>query len=200
MSADVAPTQMIKTYGLTHLALGVEDPERALLFYQTVLGVIAVYREPNFIQAQTPGSRDVLVFQRPNAAPARQAPSRTSAFVSSIRPTLTPPCARSSRQAARCSTMASSARASRTCSSAISTDTKSRSGTRSLPRSTLLSLGRSRRRAGHPLLLLHDLRRSGFRPNPTPELRRPRLRELGAEQHEVRRVVDPDENHRERTG
>jgi catechol 2,3-dioxygenase-like lactoylglutathione lyase family enzyme len=55
---------MIKTYGLTHLAIGVEDPERAFLFYQKVLGVIAVYREPNFIQAQTPGSRDVLVFQK----------------------------------------------------------------------------------------------------------------------------------------
>ena len=55
---------MIKTYGLTHLALGVEDPERALLFYQTVLGVIPVYRENDFIQAQTPGSRDVLVFQK----------------------------------------------------------------------------------------------------------------------------------------
>ena len=55
---------MIKTYGLTHLAIGVEDPERALLFYQKVFGVVAVYREPDFIQAQTPGSRDVLVFQR----------------------------------------------------------------------------------------------------------------------------------------
>jgi catechol 2,3-dioxygenase-like lactoylglutathione lyase family enzyme len=55
---------MIKTYGLTHLALGVEDPERALLFYQRVLGVVPVYREPNFIQAQTPGTHDVLVFQK----------------------------------------------------------------------------------------------------------------------------------------
>ena len=55
---------MIRTYGLTHLAIGVEDPERALLFYQQVLGVVAVYREPAFIQAQTPGSRDVLVFQK----------------------------------------------------------------------------------------------------------------------------------------
>jgi catechol 2,3-dioxygenase-like lactoylglutathione lyase family enzyme len=55
---------MIKTYGLTHLAIGVEDPERALGFYQKVLGVIPVYREKDFIQAQTPGSRDVLVFQK----------------------------------------------------------------------------------------------------------------------------------------
>ena len=55
---------MIRTYGLTHLALGVEDPERAFRFYEHVLGVVAVYREPDFIQAQTPGSRDVLVFQK----------------------------------------------------------------------------------------------------------------------------------------
>jgi catechol 2,3-dioxygenase-like lactoylglutathione lyase family enzyme len=55
---------MIKTYGLTHLAIGVEDPERSLLFYQKVLGVIPIYREKDFIQAQTPGSRDVLVFQK----------------------------------------------------------------------------------------------------------------------------------------
>ena len=55
---------MIRTYGLTHLALGVEDPERALKFYHAVLGVVPVYREPNFIQAHTPGSRDVLVFQK----------------------------------------------------------------------------------------------------------------------------------------
>jgi catechol 2,3-dioxygenase-like lactoylglutathione lyase family enzyme len=55
---------MIKTYGLTHLAIGVEDPDRALRFYQKVLGVIPVYREKDFIQAQTPGSRDVLVFQK----------------------------------------------------------------------------------------------------------------------------------------
>ena len=52
---------MIRTYGLTHLPLGVEDPERALLLYQKVLGDIPVFREPGFIQTQTPGSRDVLV-------------------------------------------------------------------------------------------------------------------------------------------
>ena len=55
---------MIRTYGLTHLALGVQDPERALTFYQQVLGVVPVYRETDVIQAQTPGSRDVLVFQK----------------------------------------------------------------------------------------------------------------------------------------
>lgn len=63
---------MIRTHGLTHLALAVQDPERSLHFYQAVLGVAPVYRDENFIQAQTPGSRDVLVFER-NAAKAGKA-------------------------------------------------------------------------------------------------------------------------------
>ena len=55
---------MIETYGLTHVALAVRDPERSLRFYQHVVGAIAVYREDDSIQAQTPGSRDVLVFEK----------------------------------------------------------------------------------------------------------------------------------------
>ncbi|MGH6924152.1 MAG: VOC family protein [Propylenella sp.] len=58
---------MVETYGLTHVALAVADPERSLAFYQAVLGVVAVYREADFVQAQTPGSRDVLVFERNEA-------------------------------------------------------------------------------------------------------------------------------------
>jgi catechol 2,3-dioxygenase-like lactoylglutathione lyase family enzyme len=54
---------MIRTYGLTHIALAVRDAERSLRFYQQVFGVVPVYRENGFIQAQTPGSRDVLVFE-----------------------------------------------------------------------------------------------------------------------------------------
>jgi catechol 2,3-dioxygenase-like lactoylglutathione lyase family enzyme len=56
--------RVIKTYGLTHIALSVKDPERSFRFYNAVLGVVAVYRQDDFIQAQTPGSRDVLVFER----------------------------------------------------------------------------------------------------------------------------------------
>ena len=55
---------MIKTYGLTHIALAVRDPERSFRFYEQVFGVVEVFRSDTFIQAQTPGSRDVLVFER----------------------------------------------------------------------------------------------------------------------------------------
>ena len=55
---------MVKTYGLTHIALAVSDPQRSLMFYQRVLGVVPVWESDDFVQAQTPGSRDVLVFER----------------------------------------------------------------------------------------------------------------------------------------
>jgi len=58
---------MVRTYGLTHVAIAVKDPERSFRFYESVLGVVAVYRDANFIQAQTPGTRDVLVFERNDA-------------------------------------------------------------------------------------------------------------------------------------
>jgi len=55
---------MVTTYGLTHIALAVADPERSLGFYRQILGVVPVYRGDDFIQAQTPGTHDVLVFER----------------------------------------------------------------------------------------------------------------------------------------
>ena len=55
---------MPRTYGLTHLALAVEDPERSFRFYERVLGAVAVYRSADLIQAQTPGAFDALVFER----------------------------------------------------------------------------------------------------------------------------------------
>ena len=55
--------QPVTTYGLTHVALGVRDVERAFAFYERVFGMVAVYRGDDFIQAQTPGARDVIVFE-----------------------------------------------------------------------------------------------------------------------------------------
>ncbi|HWM25761.1 MAG TPA: VOC family protein [Chthoniobacterales bacterium] len=54
---------MVRTHGLTHVALAVADAERSFGFYRSVFGAKLIYREAGFIQAQTPGSRDVLVFE-----------------------------------------------------------------------------------------------------------------------------------------
>ncbi len=53
---------MVETYGLTHVALAVKDAKRSFEFYRKVFGVRKVYDQGSFIQAQTPGTRDVLVF------------------------------------------------------------------------------------------------------------------------------------------
>jgi catechol 2,3-dioxygenase-like lactoylglutathione lyase family enzyme len=54
---------MVKTFGLTHVAVAVIDVARASRFYQQLLGAIEVYRQPGFVQLQTPGTRDVLVLE-----------------------------------------------------------------------------------------------------------------------------------------
>ncbi len=62
----------VRTHGLTHFAIAVRDPQRSLEFYRAVLGIVPVYQDDASIQAQTPGSRDVLVFERnPRAAGKR---------------------------------------------------------------------------------------------------------------------------------
>ena len=54
----------IPTFGLTHLALGVSDVDRAFGFYEAVFGMVATYRSDVFLQAETPGMRDILVFEK----------------------------------------------------------------------------------------------------------------------------------------
>lgn len=70
MKSDSATerARSVKTRGLTHVALAVRDPQRSLEFYRAVLGVVPVYQQEDFVQAQTPGSWDVLVFERKPAA------------------------------------------------------------------------------------------------------------------------------------
>ena len=55
---------MVKTHGLTHIALAVRDLERSFEFYRRVFGVVEVYRDNGFLQVQTPGSHDVIVFEK----------------------------------------------------------------------------------------------------------------------------------------
>ena len=60
----MARASSVPTFGLTHVALSVRDVAKSLRFYHAVLGAVTVYQQDDFAQAQTPGSRDVLVFER----------------------------------------------------------------------------------------------------------------------------------------
>jgi catechol 2,3-dioxygenase-like lactoylglutathione lyase family enzyme len=53
---------MIKTHGLTHIALAVRDAERAFRFYHDVFGMEAYWRGEGEIHASTPGCSDVITF------------------------------------------------------------------------------------------------------------------------------------------
>jgi len=53
-----------KTYGLTHIALAVEDLNRTLAFYQRVFDVEVMYHQDNFLQVTTPGANDIVVFEK----------------------------------------------------------------------------------------------------------------------------------------
>ena len=55
----MAGSRPVKTHGLTHVALAVRDPQRSLRFDQKILGMVPVYQNDSFVQAQTPGTRDV---------------------------------------------------------------------------------------------------------------------------------------------
>jgi catechol 2,3-dioxygenase-like lactoylglutathione lyase family enzyme len=55
---------MIKTFGLTHIALSVKDPIRSAEFYKEVFGARKMYAGDTFIQIQTPGSHDIIVLEK----------------------------------------------------------------------------------------------------------------------------------------
>ena len=55
---------MIKTHGLTHVALAVKDPEVSLRFYESLFGVKEYFRDESSIQVCGPGPYDVIAFER----------------------------------------------------------------------------------------------------------------------------------------
>jgi catechol 2,3-dioxygenase-like lactoylglutathione lyase family enzyme len=56
---------MIKTRGLSHVALSVADPDRSLAFYQSVFGVREYFRNESTIQVLGPGPFDIAFEKRP---------------------------------------------------------------------------------------------------------------------------------------
>lgn len=55
---------MIKTHGLSHVALAVSDPDRSPAFYSSVFGVREYFRSESTIQVLGPGPFDVLAFEK----------------------------------------------------------------------------------------------------------------------------------------
>ncbi len=55
---------MVRTHGLSHIALSVADPDRSLEFYRSVFGVREYFRDGSTVQALGPGRYDVIAFER----------------------------------------------------------------------------------------------------------------------------------------
>jgi catechol 2,3-dioxygenase-like lactoylglutathione lyase family enzyme len=53
---------MIKTYGLTNIALAVKTVKRSFEFYRKIFGMIKIYVQNGWIQALTSGTHDIIVF------------------------------------------------------------------------------------------------------------------------------------------
>ena len=51
------------TYGLTHLAIAVQDVSRTKKFYHDIFGMETMYDQQGFIQMTTPGCHDIIVFE-----------------------------------------------------------------------------------------------------------------------------------------
>ena len=55
---------MIRTHGLTHIALAVHDPDASVRFYAQVFGLREYGRDGSRIHVRSPEGRDVITFVR----------------------------------------------------------------------------------------------------------------------------------------
>jgi catechol 2,3-dioxygenase-like lactoylglutathione lyase family enzyme len=53
-----------ETYGLTHIAIIVDDLEKTRQFYTQIFDMEVMYHTDDFLQLTTPGCHDVLVFEK----------------------------------------------------------------------------------------------------------------------------------------
>ena len=75
---------MIKTYGLTHIALAVKSAKRSFEFYRKIFGVIKVYDQNGWIQVQTPARATSLCSMKARRGSGNRAALRISVFAWSI--------------------------------------------------------------------------------------------------------------------
>jgi catechol 2,3-dioxygenase-like lactoylglutathione lyase family enzyme len=55
---------MIKTYGLTHIALAVRDSDESLRFYEQLFGLQEYFRDEISIHARNPNGHEIVTFVR----------------------------------------------------------------------------------------------------------------------------------------
>jgi catechol-2,3-dioxygenase len=61
---NVCRMKQTATYGLTHLAIAVQDLERTKVFYQSIFDMDVMYYHDEFLQLTTPGCHDIIVFEK----------------------------------------------------------------------------------------------------------------------------------------
>lgn len=64
---------MLGTFGLTHIALAVRDPERSAAFYSKVFGCTETWRSDGWIEVSTPGCHDIITFRSDLPNPGKSA-------------------------------------------------------------------------------------------------------------------------------
>ncbi|HLF79717.1 MAG TPA: VOC family protein [Dehalococcoidia bacterium] len=63
---------MLRTYGLTHIALYVADLDRSLRFYGALLGAVELYRDASKVEIGVPGAHDVISLELAPEVSARE--------------------------------------------------------------------------------------------------------------------------------
>jgi catechol 2,3-dioxygenase-like lactoylglutathione lyase family enzyme len=64
LGIEAKGSAMIKTHGLSHIALSVLDPERSLRFYRSVFGVREYFRDETTIQVMGPDPHEVIALEK----------------------------------------------------------------------------------------------------------------------------------------
>jgi catechol 2,3-dioxygenase-like lactoylglutathione lyase family enzyme len=64
MPAAARSKNALPTFGLTHIALAVRDPETSAKFYKQMFGCTETYRDDTKIEVTTPGDNDIITLDR----------------------------------------------------------------------------------------------------------------------------------------